>query len=66
MKKADTSFLEKIEQAGRRMEELLPKLGLVQDDVAEVVQYLGKQRVKILNPKSGMDMKKGFVRLFKK
>lgn len=66
MKKADTSSLEKIEEASRSMEELLPKLGLVPEDTAEAVQYLEKQRDKILNPKSGMDMIKGLGKLFKK
>ncbi len=66
MKKADTSSLEKIEEARRSIEELLPKLGLVQEDTAEAVQYLEKQKDKILNPKSGMDMIKGLGKLFKK
>ena len=66
MKKADTSSLEKIEEAKRSIEELLPKLGLVQEDTAEAVQYLEKQKDKILNPKSGMDMIKGLGKLFKK
>lgn len=66
MKKADTSSLEKIEEASRSMEELLPKLGLSQEDTTEAVQYLEKQRDKILNPKSGMDMIKGLGKLFKK
>ncbi len=66
MKKADTSSLEKIEEASRSIEELLPKLGLVQEDTAEAVQYLEKQKDKILNPKSGMDMIKGLGKLFKK
>ena len=66
MKKADTSSLEKIEEVRKSMEELLPKLGLVQEDTAEAVQYLEKQKDKILNPKSGMDMIKGLGKLFKK
>ena len=32
----------------------------------EAVQYLEKQKDKILNPKSGMDMIKGLGKLFKK
>lgn len=66
MKKADTSSLEKIEDTSRSMEELLPKLGLTQEDTAEAVQYLEKQKDKILNPKSGMDIIKGLGKLFKK
>lgn len=66
MKKADTSSLEKIDEASKSMEELLPKLGLVQADTDEVVQYLEKQKNKVLNPKSGMDMIKSFGKLFKK
>lgn len=66
MKKADTSSLEKIEEASRSMEELLPRLGLTQEDTVEAVQYLEKQKDKILNPKSGMDMIKGLGKLFKK
>ena len=65
MKKADTSSLEKIEETSKNMEELLPKLGLVQEDTAEAVQYPEKQKDKILNPKSGMDMIKGLGKLFK-
>lgn len=44
----------------------MPKLRLTQEDTAEAVQYLEKQKDKIINPKSGMDMIKGFGRLFKK
>lgn len=66
IKKADTSSLEKIEEARKSMAELLPKLGLVQADTNEVVEYLEKQKNKILNPKSGMDMIKSFGKLFKK
>lgn len=66
MKKADTSSLEKIEEAFQKMETLLPKLGLGQEDTAEAVQYLEKKKDKILNPKSGMDVIKGFGKLFKK
>lgn len=66
MKKTDTSSLEKIEDAYKSMEELLPKLGLSQEDTEEAVQYLEKQKDKILNPKSNMDILKGFGKLFKK
>lgn len=66
MKRADTSSLEKIEEASRSIEELLPKLGLVKADTDEAVQYLEKQKNKILNPKNGMDMIKGLGKLFKK
>lgn len=66
MKKADTSSLEKIEEAHRKMEELLPNLGLNQEDTAEAIQYLEKQKDNVLNPKSNMDILKGFGKLFKK
>lgn len=66
MKKADTSTLEKIEEAYKSMDEFLPKLGLSQEDTAEAVQYLEKQKENILNPKSSIDIIKGFGKLFKK
>lgn len=66
MKKADTSSLEKIEEAFQKMEILLPKLGLGQEDTTEAAQYLEKKKDKILNPKSGIDVIKGFGKLFKK
>lgn len=66
MKKADTSTLEKIGEAYKSMDELLPKLGLSQEDTAEAVQYLEKQKENILNPKSSVDIIKGFGKLFKK
>ena len=46
MKKVDTASLEKIEEAKRVMMELLPKLGLVQEDTAEAVQYLENRKKK--------------------
>lgn len=66
MKKADTSSLEKIDEAYKIMEQLLPNLGLAQEDTEEAVQYLEKQRENILNPKSNKDILKGFGKLFKK
>lgn len=66
MKKADTSSLEKIDEAYKYMNELLPKLGLSQEDTEEAIQYLEKQKENILNPKSSMDIIKGFGKLFKK
>ena len=66
MKKADTSSLEKIEEAFQKMELLLPKLGLEKEDTTEAVQYLEKKKDKFLNPKSGMDVIKGFGKLIKK
>lgn len=66
MKKADTSSLEKIDEAYRLMEKLLPNLGLSPEDTAETVQYLDKQKDNILNPKSSAGIVKGFGKLFKK
>ena len=59
IKKVDTSSPEKIEEARRMMEELLPKLGLTQEDTSEAVRYLEKQKNK------GSDLR-GWGELFKK
>lgn len=66
LKKTDTSTLEKIDDAFRLMEELMPKLGLEHDETQEAAQYLEKRRENILNPKSTAGILKGFGKLFKK
>lgn len=66
IKKADTSTLEKIDDAFRLIEELMPKLGLEGDETQEAAQYLEKKRDNILNPKSTADIIKGFGKLFKR
>ena len=66
MKKADTTSLEKVDEAYKIMKEILPRLGLNEEDTEEAVEYLEKQKDSIINPKSTMNVLKGFGKFFKK